>query len=270
MLKPMQAEARHLINEANRLELELKTLDHALIKGGMSHSKQIEATAAKKQFKAMLDTVTKRRLALAEATRMLVAIPPDKRGHVRWRQRLVLDLGKHAAAAGDLTAQYVDARLLPSLTVGLVSSNKPRATYDSTERAIKLDPDKASLSDAMHEITHGIEHQNPIILRKTIGFLNQRAKGSNSEQMSVMMDGFDNNPEARGYRDKWWARGGDHYSGRYYTDKAGKIIATEIGMPPKFEPVFMRVLGALAVSFLGLGFGLRQRFYLRFGDQQCL
>ncbi len=43
-----------------------------------------------------------------------------------------------------------------------------------------------------------------------------------------MLDGFDNNPEARGYRDKWWARGGDHYSGRYYTDKAGKIIATEI------------------------------------------
>ena len=34
--------------------------------------------------------------------------------------------------------------------------------------------------------------------------------------------------DAMGFRDKWWARGGDHYTGRFYADNSGNIIGTEV------------------------------------------
>jgi hypothetical protein len=228
MLQPMQAEARQLMNGSRKLEVEKDLVDAELSKPNVDNKRLNDLQKQKSEIIKKVNEVSQRRLALAEVTRLMVTIPPANRGQVKWRHKLVLDLGSQAAEAGDLTAQYVNPHLMPSLTVQHSSKEDSNASYDPAQHAIKFRPGKTSLSDTMHEIAHGIEHQFPEILGKSMSFLSRRAEGEAPVPMASIMDGFAKKPNAMGFRDKWWKRGGTHYTGRFYTDDSGQIIATEI------------------------------------------
>ncbi|TDU62550.1 hypothetical protein EI77_04652 [Prosthecobacter fusiformis] len=228
MLQPMQAEARQLMNDSRKLEVEQRLIESDIGKSSISLQAKVNLEIRNNNIIKELEILVARRLELAAQTRLLVAIPPANRGQVNWRHKLVLDLGSQAAAAGDLTAQYVSSHLMPSLTVQQSSHGDANAKYDPVQQAIKITPGKTSLSDTMHEIVHGIEDQFPKILKKSTSFLMSRAEGEAPVPMAFVMDGFAKKPNAMGVRDKWWKRGGTHYSGRYYTAATGEIIATEI------------------------------------------
>ncbi|MCW0218993.1 MAG: hypothetical protein OJI67_11785 [Prosthecobacter sp.] len=173
-LQPMKNEARQLMNESRSLKNKIGEIDSKLGDSKLSVAESNKLEIVQKDLQKQLDNLITRRLELAEATRLLVSIPPSNRGHVKWRQKLVLDLGALAAAGGDLTAQYVDPRLMPSLSVEYAPNNGNPVTYKPSQRTIKIRPGQTSLSDTMHEIVHGIEDQFPNILKKTKSFLTNR------------------------------------------------------------------------------------------------
>ena len=82
-----------------------------------------------------------------------------------------------------------------------------------------------SPSHVMHEIAHGIQEQNPRVLKACLDFLRKRA-GNETPQLLAKLTG---NPEygaELAYKDRFEELGGKHYMGRFYPRGDGTEILT--------------------------------------------
>ena len=156
---------------------------------------------------------------LEEKTRQHVMVPEAARGKVVLTHVTPTTVGK-ARAGAELAQMYTHAALLP--TVGVVDFNRKRAGY---LHGMVLINGLTSHSHVMHEITHGIEEQNPRVLKACLDFLNKRA-GNEYPQLLATLTGNPDYGTDRTYKDRFEELGGKHYMGRFYPGRDGTEILT--------------------------------------------
>lgn len=115
---------------------------------------------------------------------------------------------------------YTHAGLLP--TVGVVDFNRNRAGY---LHGMVLINSLTSPSHVMHEIVHGIEEQNPRVLKACLEFLKLRA-GNEGPQSLADLTGNPDHEDTTVYKDRFEELGGEHYMGRIYPGSDGTEILT--------------------------------------------
>ena len=115
---------------------------------------------------------------------------------------------------------YTHASLLPS--VGVVDFNRNYPAYIHGMLCINH---LTSQSQVMHEIAHGIEEQNPQVLRRCLEFLKRRA-GNESPQSLAKLTGKAEHADKMVYKDRFEELGGEHYMGRIYPQGDGTEILT--------------------------------------------
>jgi hypothetical protein len=160
-------------------------------------------------------------LDLLEAQRDVVGLPASQRGKVRFAK--IAPSCKDVAEAGsELTARYTHPDLLP--IVGVVYSRSDRAKHYRGDIYINA---RTSASVVMHEITHATEQQNADILAAAVAFLKARA-GSEQLQTLRKLTGHNYRANEFAYEDEFQKRGGSHYMGKSYADRATEILTMGI------------------------------------------
>ena len=134
------------------------------------------------------------------------AVPPASRATV--------------AEATKIISRLVDKRVAPR--VGVNVSRSQRAFYTDRNRLIHING-KTSLSTVVHEIMHDIEFAYPEISAKTKAFLLKRAEGQSPKKLKTLT-GYNYRADEVAYEDQWVQRGGSHYMGKVYPDKATELL----------------------------------------------
>jgi len=156
---------------------------------------------------------------LAEKTREHVMVPEAARGKVELTHATPTTVAK-AQAGAELAQKYTHASLLP--TVGVVDFNRSIAGY---LHGMVLINGLTSPSQVMHEIAHGIEDQNPRVLKACLNFLKMRSGNEKSQPLA----GLTGDPKHAGmivYKDRFQELGGEHYMVRIYPQGDGTEILT--------------------------------------------
>jgi len=156
------------------------------------------------------------RQKMVEETRLHIMLPADERGKVRFTN--FTPTTKAAASAGSTLAEsYLHPSLLPK--VGMADFNRDRAAY---LQGMLLINQGTNASTVMHEITHGVEEQNPHVLKACQDFLKKRAGNESPQKLRDLTGDTRYEPDEVSYEDDFFSRGGEHYAGKIYPD------ATEI------------------------------------------
>lgn len=158
---------------------------------------------------------------LLEAQRDVVGLPASQRGKVRFA-KMAPSCKEIAEEGSALTARYTHPDLLP--IVGVVYSRSNRAKHYRGDIFINA---RTSASVVMHEITHATEQQNADILAATLAFLKARA-GSEQLQTLRKLTGQNYRANEFAYEDEFQKRGGSHYMGKTYVDRATEILTMGI------------------------------------------
>jgi len=156
---------------------------------------------------------------LAQKTREHVMVPEAARGKVVLTHVTPTTAAK-AQAGAELAQMYTHASLLP--TVGVVDFNRNIAGY---LHGMVFINGLTSPSHVMHEIAHGIEDQNPRVLKACLDFLKMRSGSEKSQSLA----GLTGDPKHAGmivYKDRFQELGGEHYMGRIYPQGDGTEILT--------------------------------------------
>lgn len=101
-----------------------------------------------------------------------------------------------------------------------VRTHAGRGKYDPATQIAHVRPDTGN---AVHEIAHAIEHQNPEVSKACREFLADRAGGKPAIPLRILT-GIEYDWSEIAYEDEWEKRGGDPYAGKVY--RGGKY--TEI------------------------------------------
>ena len=198
---------KRLTKNLGALEAEIKTA----VKQGDSSKKQMHERK-RTQVKEEMEQ-------LAEKTRQHVMVPEAARGKIVLTHVTPTTAAK-AQAGADLVQMYTHASLLP--TVGVVDFNRSRAAY---LHGMVLINRLTSPSHVMHEIAHGIEEQNPRVLKACLDFLRKRA-GNETPQLLATLTGKPKYGTERAYKDRFKELGGKDYMGRFYPGKDATEILT--------------------------------------------
>jgi hypothetical protein len=171
--------------------------------------------------------------AVTERAHALFEVPTPLRQSIsidlRTRNTDVLGIVRRGA---DHVSQFVHPELIRPVSIAAAALRPGgRAFYSPALREINISPDNTA-AIAAHEILHGIEHQNPDVLRATAAFLLRRAPGEQPQTLR-QLTGFSYYPATEiALEDDWKRRGGTHYAGRLYSKngkpEAESILATEI------------------------------------------
>ncbi len=167
--------------------------------------------------------------ALPERARTAIEIPRVERASVPFDPALRSSAQKTAAAGGEIISRYTAAELIQRLAPVKVVAIRGRAYYSSGTIHIRAGDD----STAAHEIMHGIETQNPGVLRKAADFLFKRGAGEVPQKLSTLLPGRRYGPREIAFDDKWKELGGHPYSGKVYSYKGEQstpqdLTATEV------------------------------------------
>lgn len=169
---------------------------------------------------------------LVEEAREIVEVPRAERGTVKLAasyqrggrtKKTSAPIVKKAREGAKICERYTAASLLPEITV---KGHRGRAFYRNRERAIYVSG-KTSASTMAHEIMHGIEMQNPELLKQSRAFLLKRANGEPPKSLR-QLTGLKYERGEMTYEDLWKTKGGDHYCGKDYGDTATEILSMGI------------------------------------------
>jgi hypothetical protein len=159
---------------------------------------------------------------LLEAQREVVGLPAAERGKVRFA-KMPPSCQAISETGAELTARYTHPDLLP--VVGVVYSRGRRAKHYRGDIYINAN---TSASVVMHEITHATEQQNAEVLAASLAFLKARA-GSEKLQTLRKLTGLKGyRADEFAYEDEFQSRGGSHYMGKPYGDRATEILTMGI------------------------------------------
>lgn len=176
--------------------------------------------------------------ALREQARQIISVPDSIRAGVaienisRLPSRSVQAI---ADAGNNVIAQFVRPDLAAKTKIQLFHTSDSRAFYRSDQNAIYLNVG-SDLSTAAHEIMHGIEVQNPAVLKAAANFLLSRRRLSGSFQLPEQpkslrsLTGLPYSGSEIAIEDDWASRGGRVYAGKVYLRPGrSSVISTADG-----------------------------------------
>jgi hypothetical protein len=159
------------------------------------------------------DLATKSRLA--EQAREAIEIPKEARKAVNLTMLTKTAAVKEKARAGaEIISRYVSANLIARTKIEVHALRGNRAFH--RDGGIHINSG-TSASTAAHEIMHGIEIQNPEVLKASAEFLYSRAAKGEVPQTLRKLTGLHYDLREIAIEDDWAKRGGDVYSGKVYS-----------------------------------------------------
>lgn len=187
--------------------------------------------------------------ALREKARELLSVPADRRKGVKFepgltapKSNLSRTVEKIADTGNESIAQFVRPQLTQKTNVKVFHTSDHRAYYHPTQQAVYLNVG-SDRSTAAHEIMHGIEIQNPAVLRAAAEFLLSRRrevqvgifKSPEQPKQLRALTGMNYSGFEIAIEDDWVKRGGTVYAGKVYfrpgrreLDKWNDVDATEV------------------------------------------
>lgn len=172
------------------------------------------------------------RITLAEQARQAIEVPSAARRAVNLDPGAVSKGIKQAAQAGaEIISRYVSPNLVARTNIKVVAYRGRRAFHRAG--AIHINS-KTSASTVAHEIMHGIEIQNPKVLKASAEFLYRRARPNERPQKLRQLTGHSGyQPNEIAIEDDWRQRGGSVYAGKVYSyggqaAAPGDLRATEV------------------------------------------
>lgn len=152
-----------------------------------------------------------------EEAHAALELPADARTRWKSTNRAGPKIAAAVKTAEGFLAATVHGSLKPTYKV---RTHSGRGKYDPRTKTAHVRPDAGN---AVHEIAHGIEMQNPEVLKECVAFLRKRAAGEEPQQLRTLT-GIPYDLDEIAFEDEWVKRGGDVYSGKVYKG----AFATEI------------------------------------------
>lgn len=185
-------------------------------------------SSAARNWKSALDTLAKDyskatgadRFAIVERARQAVQIPEAQRRGVALENRGSRTVAAIAQAGNEAIARFVNPAFTAKTSVTVNQIRARRAFHRSGGIYINS---HTSQSTAAHEIMHGIEQQNPDLLKAAAEFLLSRRREFKSANTIEEPQPLRRLTGIRAYQsdeiaieDKWVERGGSVYAGKVY------------------------------------------------------
>ena len=176
------------------------------------------------------DFGTRRRLA--DQARERIAVPAAERQPVNLDMRARSGAVRAAARGGaDIVSRYTSPALVQRTKIEVFATKQRRAFHRSG--GIYLNS-RTSNSTGAHEIMHGVEIQNPEVLRSSAEFLLRRGAGETPQSLRTLTGHRGYQSDEIAFDDDWAERSGSVYAGKVYShagrsvSSADQIRATEV------------------------------------------
>lgn len=139
------------------------------------------------------------------------------------------DTNSIARQGAGIIERFVSPNLIKNTVIKLHSTQSSRSYYRNGEVHLSQ---KASKNVAAHEIMHGVEQQNPEVLKAATEFLFSRGRGEAPADLSHLT-GQNYGPKEKAFEDSWRERMGSAYAGKIYSryespTKPNQLHATEV------------------------------------------
>lgn len=163
--------------------------------------------------------------ALKERAHRIIEVPEDLRQGVAMDNGGSRAVQEIAAAGNRLIARFVRPSITQNVRVSVHRTNDDRAFYRAGGIYLNALSDT---STAAHEIMHGIEVQNPSILKSAAEFLLRRSNGEAPEKLSALTGDKSYWSTERAFEDDWVDRGGRVYAGKVYSSASSPQTPAEL------------------------------------------
>jgi hypothetical protein len=167
---------------------------------------------------------------LIEQAHVALEIPQENRRGISIDNKASRAIAQIAKAGNDVIARFVRPSITQNVKLSLYQTQDDRAFHRAGGVYLNLNSDR---STAAHEIMHGIELQNPSLLRAAAEFSLKRGAGELPQKLSKLTGNKEYWSSEVALEDDWLAHGGRVYAGKVYSETSNPtdpndIRATEI------------------------------------------